>query len=153
MGGYVFLTEKGKELWRLNLGGAIVWYGLLEELGGRKLPKALLEEHNWGELWDSAAYRELVQDCVSTLASGKPLPPATEAYRVSRKESVSRFRADALRIFRDSLHELPRTGRFIAADDLSVDWLEEPCSCGICRVSPRPNPRMLAFRERSAQGS
>jgi len=145
MGGYLFLTEKGKEVWRLNLGGAIVWYGLLEELGGKNLSKALLEKHNWGEVWDSGGYRELGQTCVRTLASGDRLPPATEAYRVQRKEPASRFRVQALQIFRDSLRELPRTGRFIAADDLSMDWLEEPCNCSICLVSPRPNPRQLAL--------
>ena len=144
MGGYVFLTEKGKEIWRLNLGGAIVWYGLLEELGGRDLSKALLERHNWGEVWDSAVYRKLSRDCIRTLRS-EPLPPATETYRVSRKASVDEFRADALRIFCGSLLKLPRTGRFIAADDLNIDWLEEPCTCEICVKTPRPNPRMLAL--------
>ena len=143
MGGYVFLSEKGREIWRLNLGGAIVWYGLLEELGGRDLSKALLERHNWGEVWDSAVYKELSRDCIRTLRA-EPLPPATETYRVSRKSSVDEFRADALRIFRGSLLKLPRTGRFIAADDLNMDWLEEPCTCEICVKTPRPNPRMLA---------
>src|SRR5881398_2969665 len=109
MGGYVFLTEKGKEIWRLNLGGAIVWYGLLEELGGTNLSKALVEKHNWGEVWDSRAYRELSQTCIRTLSSASPLPPATEAYRHQRKEPASQFRADAIRILRDSLEELPRT--------------------------------------------
>src|SRR5437879_2724202 len=147
MGGYVFLTEKGKEIWRLNLGGAIVWYGLLEELGGKDLSKALLERHSWGEVWDSAAYRELSRDCIQALRS-EPLPPATETYRVSRKASIHEFRADALRIFRGSLLKLPRTGRFIAADDLNIDWLEEPSACDVCRDSPKPNQRPLAVRPR-----
>src|SRR5947208_10412881 len=102
MGGYVFLTEIGKEIWRLNLGGAIVWYGLLEELGGRDLSKALLERHNWGEVCDSAVYRELSRDCIRILRSER-LPPAAETYGVSRESSVDEFLADALRIFRVSL--------------------------------------------------
>src|SRR3989442_11773149 len=119
MGGYVFLTEKGKEIWRLNLGGAIVWYGLLEERAGKNLPKALLEQHNWGEVWDAAGHRDLSQDCIRFLASSAPLTAATESYRVQRKEPISEFRASALQIFRYSMNKLPRTGRFIAADDLN----------------------------------
>src|SRR2546428_4864316 len=112
MGGYVFLTGKGREVWRLNLGGAIVWYTLLEERAGKNLPKALLERHNWGDVWDAAGYRELSQDCIRFLKSSALLPPATESYRLQRKEPTSEFRANALRIFRGSLRKLPRTGRF-----------------------------------------
>ncbi len=146
MGGYLFLTSEGKQIWRLNLSGAIVWYGLLEEIGGKNLTKALREDHNWGQVWDAAGYHELGRDCIRSLQSGMPLPSETEAYRVKRKQSVEQFRADALRIFRGSLQKLPRTGRFIAADDLNMDWLEEPCICEICTETPGPNPLELQRR-------
>jgi hypothetical protein len=144
MGGYLFLTTEGRVVWRLNLGGAIVWYGLLEGLCDASLPSALVERHNWGDVWDATGYRELSQACIRNLAVGNPLPTATEAYRVKRKETPFRFRADALRIFQGSLRKLPPTGRFIAADDLNMDWLEEPCDCEICKTTSRPNPRALS---------
>ncbi len=144
MGGYIFLSEDGEPLWQLNLGGAIVWHGLLEEMHGNDLRVALLEVHNWGEVWDGARYRELARTCIRTLASNRRMPPLTDEYRASRGASVSQFRTDALRIFRGSLQKLPATGRFIAADDLNMDWLEEPCECESCKTTPRPNPRMLS---------
>ena len=143
MGGYLFLTSKGKEIWRLNLGGAIVWYGLLEELGGKALPMALLEKHNWGEVWDAAGYRDLSKDCIRLLTSSSTLPPATESYRLQRKEPKSEFRAHALRVFRDSMQKLPRTGQFISVDDLNMDWLEEQCGCQHCRAGERVRPDLL----------
>ncbi len=143
MGGYVFLTEKGKEIWRLNLAGAIVWYGLLDEIDKQALLTAQLEDHNWGTVLDSVSYRKLAGRCIGELLASERLPPAMAAYAKQRGSSQEEIQRDALRIFRGSLQKLPKTGRFIAVDDLSMDAWDEPCRCELCIENPRPIPAYI----------
>lgn len=134
MGGYVFYNEAGKEVWRLNLRGAIIWYGLIEELFPKELRKMTMEEHNWGHLWDAAHYQSLANECMNYLQSDGPLPESTDTYRQQHDESVSEFRRKALSLFRDSLRNLPEKDSIYVVDDLNADWWEEPCGCEICRA-------------------
>ncbi len=137
MGGYVFFGENGQRLWHLNLGGAIVWYGLLEELFESRLKEATLEEHNFGICLDATAYQGLAEEVIHLLQSDQPLPKATDEYRMRNQEELASFKENALNLFRDSLKNLPARGMFFAVDDLETDWLEEPCRCDTCKPTNR----------------
>ncbi len=137
MGGYVFLKEDGQRAWSLNLRGAVIWYGLLEEQFGKKLKDATLEEHNFGHVFDAATYRQVAQECIRFLSSDKPLPTATDAFRRRSGENLYSFKKDAVSLFRDSLKNLPPKGMFFAVNDLETDWWEKPCECTICKTTGR----------------
>ncbi len=133
----MFFGEDGQRLWYLNLSGAIVWYGFLEEMFEKDLKEMTLEEHNFGHVFDAATYRQVAQECVDFLQSDQPLPKATDNYRERHGDDLSAFKKEALDIFSDSLKELPDKGRFFAVDDLETDWWDEPCKCQICRTENR----------------
>jgi hypothetical protein len=134
MGGYIFFGNDGKLLWSLNLSGAIVWYGLLEELFPERLQTTTLEQHNFGFRIDAAAYRSLAQACIDSLRLNEPLPKGTDDYRRRHGEDAVIFKKDAIRLFEDSLTHIPPEGAFFAVDDLETDWWEEPCECETCRT-------------------
>ncbi len=137
MGGYVFLNEDGQRVWSMNLRGAVIWYGLLEEQFGKELKGATLEEHNFGFALDVADYQQLAQDCIAFLRSDQQLPKATDSYRKHREENLADFKREALDIFKTSLKKLPQEGTIYAVDDLDTDWWEQPCSCEICKSENR----------------
>lgn len=137
MGGYAFFGEGGQRYWSLNLSGAIVWWGLLEELSGDRLEEAVLEEHNFGHVFRADAYRPLARDCLDYLSSEKPLPEGTEDYRQRQGAPLARFKKDALDVFKDSLKRLPSGGKFYALDNMDTEWWEDPCDCEVCKKEGR----------------
>ena len=137
MGGYVFFGENGQRLWHLNLGGAIVWYGLLEEIFEKGLKEMTREEHNFGHVLDASIYRQVAQECIDFLQSDQPLPEATDNFRQRHGDDLSAFKKEAVDIFVDSLKELPDRGMFYAVNDLETDWWDEPCGCETCQTQRR----------------
>ncbi len=137
MGGYVFFGEDGRRLWTLNLSGAIVWYGFLEEMFEKGLKEMTLEEHNFGHVFDAATYRQVAQECIQFLSSDKPLPTATDTYRRRSGENLYSFKKDVVSLFRDYLKNLPPKGMFFVVNDLETDWWDEPCGCQVCKTDNR----------------